>query len=369
MVGKTQYRIALGGEFGLSRVPRGLTTPTRLSFSPETMYFQSGRDAIRALLTIFPQKRIFASSYSCDSVINSLRWENWENLILLDIDSTLYPDLNYLGEKLSLRTGDYSDTLFFLGNLWGTPYPPDLHLFLDSYRNGGGTVIEDITHKIDLRPIDEADGWVCSARKWFGTSGLAALNVYGSSLIDEQLNLRVASSMSMRLVLMQVLNYFPKQTVLRRQIIELLRDSDSKLGYGKLITLASRTEINRFQNQDWQSAFEARLRNKQIYEDRIEQNLTIKIVNPTTLNFGSFPTTIKVASGQLELRAFLRSKNVFAANLWPLGEWGAANPNANKLSTLMLTLPTDQRYDSESCIRIAELVNHYQAKLDKHLLK
>ena len=369
MVGRNQNRIALGGEFALSRLIRGTKQPTRLSFSPDTLYFQSGRDAIRALMTIFPQKMIFVSSYSCDSVINALRWKNSENLSLLDIDSTFYPDLNYLSEKISRPAGDYSDTLFFLGNLWGTPYPPELILFLKSYRDGGGTVIEDITHKIDLRPVDEADGWVCSARKWFGTSGLAALNVYGYPLILEQTKLRVASSMSMRLVLMQILNWFPKQTVSRRRIIEMVRDSDNKLGYGKLITSASRTEINRFHNQDWQNIFEARLRNKKIYEDRIEQNSNVEIVNATTVHSGAFPTTIKVASGQQDLRTFLRSQNVFAANLWPLGEWGAAHPIANKLSHLMLTLPTDQRFDSKSCIRIAELVNHYQARPDQLIQK
>ena len=365
MVGGIQNQIALGGEFALSRVPRSTTPLTRLSFSPDTLYFQSGRDAIRAMLTFFPQKKIIASSYSCDSVINALRWENCENLNLLDIDSTLYPDLNRLREKLSRPTGDYSDTLFFLGNLLGTPYPPDLVIFLKSFRAEGGTVIEDITHKIDLTPIDEADGWVCSARKWFGTSGLAALNVCGSSLINEKVNVCVASSMSMRLVLMHVLHYFPKQTVIRRQIVETLRKSDTKLGYNKLIKLASQAEINRFKNQDWQSVFEARLSNKMIYEDRIKQNSTIEIVNATTGNSGLFSTTIRVASGQQELRAFLRSQNVFAANLWPLGKWGAAHPIANKLSSSLLTLPTDQRYDSKSCIRIAELVNYHQARPER----
>jgi hypothetical protein len=362
MVDKRQHRLALGGEFALSMASAHNTPPTQINFPPKTIYFQSGRDAIRALLTIFPKRKILASSYSCETVVNALRFPSFDNLKLLAIDESMYPDIELIGDLLFACKGDYSDTLFFLGNLWGTKYPPDLVSFLKSFRGGGGIVIEDITHKLDQKPIIETDGWICSVRKWFGSSGLAALNLYAHSFDDNQECLRVASSVSERLILMQVLNYFPKQSRLRRQIIENLRNSDAKLGSGNRITLASHNEIKRFESQDWQQIFAARLSNKKIYEDQIKQNSTMQILNPSRIGTNSFPTTIKLSSGQQDLRTFLRSKNIFAANLWPLGEWGTADPRAAKLSQLTLTLPSDQRFDSESCVRIAEVINCYQAK-------
>jgi len=353
-------QIALGGEFPLSSFAKNSLALSKIDPSPGAIYFESGRDAIRAMLTIFPKRQILASSYSCETVISALGWSNRDNLKLLAIDSTMYPDPHLIKEQLLSQAGDYSNVLFFLGNLWGTPYPLELISFLKSFRERGGIVIEDITHKFDLGPIAEVDGWICSVRKWFGTSGLATLNLYHHGFTADQHNLRVAPPVSRRLILMKSLNYFPRQSILRRQIIEKLRDSDAALGSSNLISLASTNEIERFEHQDWQQIFTNRIKNKIVYEQQLQQNSLIQILNPTTENLNSFPTTIKISTGNKSLRAFLRSKNIFAANLWPLGQWSIAHPEANGLSELTLTLPSDQRFDSGSCARVADLINQYQ---------
>lgn len=338
---------------------------SKIDPSPGAIYFESGRDAIRALLTILPARQILASSYSCQTVISALSWSNGDNLKLLAIDSTMYPDSELIKQQLLSQAGDYSNSLFFLGNLWGTPYPLELISFLKSFRDGGGIVVEDITHKFDLEPIVEADGWICSVRKWFGTSGLAMLNLYHHGFTADLSNIRVAPRVSRRLILMKSLNYFPRQSVVRRQIIERLRNSDAALGRSNLISLASKHEIERFEHQDWQQIFAARIKNKIVYEQQLQQNSLIQILNPTTENLSSFPTTIKISTGNKDLRAFLRSKNVFAANLWPLGQWSIAHSGANSLSDLTLTLPSDQRFNSESCARVADIVNQYQKQISR----
>ena len=360
-----RHQFALGGEFPLSSFPKSSLSLSKIDPSPGAFYFESGRDAIRALLTIFPKRQILASSYSCETVISALSWSNRDNLKLLAIDSTMYPDPELIKQQLLSQAEDYSNALFFLGNLWGTPYPLELISFLKSFRDGGGIVVEDITHKFDLGPIAEADGWICSVRKWFGTSGLATLNLSHHEFTSDQSNFRVASLVSGRLILMKSLNYFPRQSILRRQIIERLRNSDAALGRSNLISLASKHEIERFEHQDWQQIFAARIKNKKVYEQQMQQNLFIQILNPTTENLSSFPTTIKISMGNKGLRAFLRSKNIFAANLWPLGQWSIAHPGATSLSDLTLTLPSDQRFDSESCARVADIVNHYQKQMSR----
>ena len=353
-------QIALGGEFPLSSFAKNSLALNNAHPSPGTIYFESGRDAIRALLTTFPTRQILASSYSCETVISALGCSSRNNLKLLEIDSTMYPDPQLIKEQLLSQAGDYSNSLFFLGNLWGTPYPLELISFLKSFRDGGGIVVEDITHKFDLGPMAEVDGWICSVRKWFGTSGLATLDLNHHGFNADQKNLRVAPLVSGRLILMKSLNYFPRQSILRRQIIERLRNSDAALGSSNLISLASTHEIRRFKHQDWQQIFAARIRNKIVYEQQLQQNSLIQILNPTTENLSSFPTTIKISTGNTGLRAFLRSNDIFAANLWPLGQWGIAHLGATGLSHLTLTLPSDQRFNSGSCARVADIVNQYQ---------
>ena len=353
-------QIALGGEFSLSSFAKSSLVLDKADPSPGAIYFESGRDAIRALLTIFPKRKILASSYSCETVISALGWSNGDNLKLLAIDSTMYPDPQLIKEQLLSQAGDYSNALFFLGNLWGTPYPLELISFLKLFRDGGGIVVEDITHKFDLGPMAEVDGWICSVRKWFGTSGLATLNLCQHGFNADQENLRVAPRVTGRLILMKSLNYFPRQSILRRQIIERLRESDAALGRSNLISLASAHEIERFEHQDWQQIFSARIRNKKVYEQQLKQSSLVQILNPTTENLSSFPTTVKISTGNKGLRAFLRSKNIFAANLWPLGQWSIAHPGATSLSHLTLTLPSDQRFNSGSCAQVADIVNQYQ---------
>ena len=355
-----RHQIALGGEFPLSRFPKDSLARSKIDPSPGAIYFESGRDAIRALLTILPKRQIFASSYSCEAVISALGWLNGDNLKLLAIDSTMYPDPELIKIQVQRQAGDFSNALFFLGNLWGTPYPLELISFLKSFRDGGGIVVEDITHKFDLGPMSEVDGWICSVRKWFGTSGLATLNLYHHGFAADQDSLRIAPLVSRRLILMKSLNYFPRQSVLRRQIIERLRKSDPALGSSNLISLASAHEIERFEHQDWQKIFAARIKNKMVYEQQLQQNSLIQILNPTTENLSSFPTTVKISTGNKGLRAFLSSKNIFAANLWPLGQWSIEHPEAISLSDTTLTLPSDQRFNSGSCARIADIVNQYQ---------
>lgn len=355
-----QNKIALGGEFPLSSFAKN--SLNKAHPYPGAIYFESGRDTIRALLNIFPRRQILASSYSCETVISALGWPNGNNLKLMTIDSTMYPDIHLIKEQLLDQAGDYSNALFFLGNLWGTPYPLELISFLKLFRDRGGIVVEDITHKFDLGPIAEVDGWICSVRKWFGTSGLAMLNLCHHEFNADQVNLRVAPRVSGRLILMKCLNYFPRQSILRRQIIERLRNSDAALGRSNLLSLASSHEIQRFEQQDWQQIFAARIRNKIVYERQLRQNSLIRILNPTTENLSSFPTTIRISIGNEGLRTFLRSKDIFAANLWPLGQWSIAHPGATNLSHLTLTLPSDQRVNSESCARVADIINEYQEK-------
>jgi len=293
-------------------------------------------------------------------VTNALAWSNSKNLVLLPIDSTMYPNPDLIREQLVNLKGDYSKTMIFLGNLWGISYPTKLISFLDSFRKGGGLVIEDITHKLDLEPIGQSDGWICSLRKWFGTSGLAVLNLNQQSFKANQDNSCIAPGLSGRLIWMQSLNYLPRQSFLRRQIIERLRNSDAILGTKNLVSLAHPKEIERFKHQDWQQIFSSRVRNKIVFEQILNQNLGFQILNTTTDALGCFPTTISISSGHQAIRAFLRQQNIFAANLWPLGQWGEAHPKANDLSKSTLTLPSDQRFSEETCIKIAELINHYQ---------
>jgi len=358
-------RRALGGEFGLARFSNNSRIADTMNDSPALQFFESGRDSIRAVLDVFPSKHILASAYSCRAVVDSLSHSGPQNLTLVDIDSSLYPNIDQIADHLHYRKGDYSDLLFFLGNLWGTRYPVSLLEFLQQFRRSGGTVIEDLTHKLDSQPLADSDGWMCSTRKWFGTTGLAALNLFEETFVASSNKTYTPSSLSLRLFHMRLLNFVPRQSAFRKLIIEQLRHSDEMLGSNQMISVANRREIRRFRSQDWSQILASRYRNKSRLEGCLQPTSTISVLNPIAANMSVFPTTIKISSGQEALRTYLRRHNVFAANLWPLGHLKAFYPSAYSLSRSALTLPCDQRFNMDSSTRIADLINSYRLNEEK----
>lgn len=358
-------RLAVGGEFGLGQFSTKSRIANLVNDSPTLQFFNSGRDSIRAVLEIFSDKHILVSAYSCRAVVDTLGSHKCQSLTMFDIDSTFYPDVDHITAHLHGRRGDYSDQLFFLGNLWGTRYPEGLLEFLREFRRCGGTVIEDLTHKLDSRPLSESDGWMCSTRKWFGTTGLAALNLFQGGFVASPSNTHTPSSLSMRLSLMGLLRYIPRQSNFRKFIIERLHQTDERLGSNQLISVANQREVRRFRSQDWHRILATRHKNKLKLEECIQQTSAIRIINPVASNQSTFPTTIKISTGQMALRNYLRRNNIFAANLWPLGHWRLFYPAAYSLSCSVLTLPCDQRINEDLSARMADLVNSYTHKESK----
>lgn len=358
-------RLAIGGEFGLSRFSTSSRLADTMNDSPALQFFESGRDSIRAVLDVFPSKQILASAFSCRAVVDTLSHPGPQNLTLFDIDSSFYPDVDRIAAHLEDRKGDFSNLLFFLGNLWGTKYPVGLLEFLRRFRKSGGTVIEDLTHKLDSQPLTESDGWMCSTRKWFGTTGLAALNLFQETFVANSNNTYTPSSLSMRLFQMRLLNFVPRQSAFRKFVIESLRYSDQMLGSSQLISVANKREIRRFRSQDWSQILASRYKNKSRLEACLQPTSTVSVLNPIAANMSIFPTTVKISSGQAALRNHLRDHNVFAANLWPLGTWGSLYPSAYSLSSSVLTLPCDQRFNEDSSARIADFINSYCLQEEK----
>ena len=352
----------IGGEFSLrqglkinEKRPDGLSGHLRL--------VSSGRDALRAVMSYFPNKyRIFVSAYTCDSVFAALSLIPRVEVIVVDIDDSMYPSAAALSALIGSTAQDFSTDIYLLGSVFGIDYPPSLLDFLESFRSRNGVVIEDITHRIDLNSTSERDAWFCSVRKWFGTPGLGAFSVSltANKLESENLFCSRVSNLRLRNVSMKLLGCKHSQQFFRRPLIEYLRWTDRRLGLNRKISTPNSTDVAAFNSIDWNSLLKTRRTNKKALELLLKDIGGIRLVNSSTSTDGSFPLTIWVDKDRDGLRSYLRAANIFAPILWPIVS--PLNQNlarAKVVSEHILTLPLDQRYGINEVNRCADQVKEF----------
>lgn len=346
----------MGGEYPLSPVYKGGSGEDFSDRFTRATFFESGRDAIRTVLSQFSNRKVIASAYSCKAVLDAFSYTHKGALAFVDIDESYYPNTTRLVQLLRSYHGDYSRLIFFLGNLWGIPYPKSLLEILNLVRSGGGVIVEDLTHNLDASPLTQAHFWIASLRKWLGTSGLAAAAPSIGATNVLPLPTDRASRVSLRLFQLRTLSHFRYQSAMRIRVIESLRRSDAALGSRAEPVLAHPREIQRFRSQDWPKIFARRMQNKSILEQVLRHETELQILNKVSSECGPFATTIELASGSAGLKNYLRQHDIYAATLWPLGKWAEVHPRSLELSSRSLTLPCDERYSPEQVSEMAHLV-------------
>jgi dTDP-4-amino-4,6-dideoxygalactose transaminase len=346
----------MGGDHSLSAVYKGGTGEYFSDRFARATFFESGRDAIRAVLSQFSNRKVIASAYSCKAVLDAFSHTHEGALVFVDIDESYYPNTTQLVQLLQSYHGDYSRIVFFLGNLWGIPYPKSLLELLNIVRSGGGVIVEDLTHNLDASPLAQAHFWIASLRKWLGTSGLAAAAPSIGTTNALPVPTVHASQVSLRLFQLRTLSHFKHQSAMRIRIIESLRRSDAALGNRAEPVLAHAREIQRFRSQDWPKIFARRMQNKSVLEQILRHETELQILNKVSSDCGPFATTIELASGSAGLKNYLRQHDIYAATLWPLGNWAEVHPRSLALSNSCLTLPCDERYSPERVEEMAHLV-------------
>jgi len=354
----------VGGEFSLRYHKKKFGTRPN-SLAGKLHLVRSGRDALRAALSYFPNKsRIFVSAYTCDSVFAALSMVPRVEVIVVDIDDSMYPSAAVLSAIVGSATKDFSTDIYLLGSVFGIEYPSSLLHFLEQFRDKNGTVIEDITHRIDLDSPPERDAWFCSIRKWFGTPGLGAFSVSltANKLGSDNLFHSRVDHLRLRNAGMRLLGYKRLQQFFRRPLIEYLRWTDRRLGLHRKISTPNLADVAAFGSIDWNSLLKTRHENKKALELLLEDVGGIRLVNSSTNADGSFPLTIWVDKDRDGLRSHLRAANIFAPVLWPIaGSPDQNSARAKVASEHILTLSLDQRYGINEVNRCADLVKDFLA--------
>lgn len=128
----------------------------------QTVYYNSGRSAIRGVLRQTKGKSALLPAYICQSVIQALEQEHY-SIDFYNINTDLSIDIDDVTRKCTPNTD-----IFFLMHYYGTlQNQNDLTTIRNLCSTFSITIIEDTTHSILTKMRTIGDYCVASLRKWF----------------------------------------------------------------------------------------------------------------------------------------------------------------------------------------------------------
>ena len=334
-----------------------------LDLLPSHTVTTSGRDAFRAVLNNWVNRnRLILSSFTCDSVFNAINLEANYSVSLIDISSTLYPDLEELD---SLTAELLSVSILIVGNLFGIPYPDKFKSAIVDLRGRGLIVIEDRTHNLFSPKLWlNADGWFASGRKWIPSAGLGIYSPRPHRKTNVVSYVLAGSLIVYRNFLMRVLHHSIDIDRFRNQVVRELRRTDKFLGLRKKIIFSLGTKRLMRLGQVGQKNGQRRCEKTKAVENKLSNIDGIYVLN-NFLDPGSTPfnVTIKMGENRDELRAYLALRRIFLPILWTMPEsFREEYPNSWKLSRGVLSIPVDHRYGLDHLEDVCNEISIFQSR-------
>ena len=353
-----EERKPIGGEFSIGSFKTDETFEIWHSYLGPITQMGSGRDALRALLGMWPSRSIvFLSAFSCDAITTTLVSQCNLDLRLIDIGPNLYPDISIFRKELA-EFGDRA--IILVGNLYGTKYPNEIINFINEVRSLGIPVIEDRTHNLDLAPTIRSDAWFASARKWIPAPGLGIYSAPSPCSVPLR---RFSSRIFYRYTAMRILGYVLLFPTIRNKLVAILRNSDSRLGSGRQLIGKAYFGSTKISANQFSAVLDIRRRNAKILAEYLISISQIEIINLSS-SASSFSVTFRCLSYRDELREFLSARSIFAPILWPVPEsYELLYPNTYSFSKSTLTIPLDQRYSVKETIFVATSIKEFYDKI------
>lgn len=365
-ISKGLKKTPVGGEFSLPLF--GFTRNPNLPIQslPIHTVTSSGRDALRAVLANWPDRRsIYLSAYSCDSVVRAIQLTTDLKLGFLDILPSFYPDLR----SLELSTNrELNESILIMGNLFGIPYPDDMKESIYGLRRSGLVVVEDRTHNL-FSPTQwlNTDGWFASGRKWIPSAGLGMYFPAAERRTSVLNWIQMSVFIIHRNIQMRLLSVILNRRKVRNRLVQALRRTDASLGLQKkyiaifgsrrLVRLSHRSLVN-YQN---------RIEKRDYLIGQLKCCKNVEILNYFTESESvPFNLTIRVNENRNGLRKHLSQKQIFLPVLWPVSEgFRQTFPAAWKLSQEILSIPIDHRYGRRELERVCREIQHFEAQSER----
>lgn len=313
----------------------------------DSLYFDSGRNAIRFLLEKNPASFVALPAYICESVTDLFKDKK---TFFYKINDDFSIDLKSL-ENLDFEKLD----IFYLMNYFGFLQSEEIREFLIKKKEKYNfIIIEDTTHSIFSSLKTIGDFCVCSLRKWFPVPDGGVL--YSQNLLDRSgyCSLNTKESGRINAMVLKSLylrgNFDCKETFRK---IFLKTEEEFEESEIKKISDLSKFLLGCF---DVDIIKQKRLENYKRLESIIS-----KFLPPVTdtIKSGEIPFTYVTAlKDRDKFRKYLIENKVYCAVHWPMPEC-IKDKNAKEMSGTVISVPTDQRYGLKDMDTVAKIIGGY----------
>lgn len=352
----TKKRFEIGGEYSLDAAHFSSNKDNLFNRLKgfETVYFNTGRSAIRGVLRQMKGKRALLPAYICQSVIQAFEQEHYAiDFYNINTDHSL--DVDDIKRKCTPNSD-----VFFVMHYYGTlQNQNDLTTIRNLCRMLSITIVEDTTHSILTKVQTIGDYCVASLRKWFALpDGGVAYSL--SQNIDA-----VPSNREMSFTNTRIAGMFLKGLYLNRL-------TDCNATYRKLFVeaekmIAGESEILAISDfsKEIVKAFDTgraaqKRKENAAYLYRFLNNPLVKSVFQE-LNVGVCPFFYPLYVGNREkLRSYLNQNKIYCPVHWPIEDQRlSAYDTVRYISDHIISLPIDQRYSIADMAYLCRVINRY----------
>ncbi len=335
--------------------PISIVTEEDIDFFPkyfslngnEYLLLDCGRSCIAYVADMLKQEnshgKILLPSYLCQSMIQPFK-DLGLKYSFYRIDENLKIDMEYL---LKLIDKDIAAVLFV--NYFGFMQDSYTKECLKKLRDNGITIIEDITHSMFSKGEYIGDYAVGSIRKWIGIpdGGIVIQNTKKNNLrinIESQNNDFTTNRFIGHILKNQ---YIKDEKIPKELYMDFLKRAEEQLNEKTAINSISNISKSMLNKYDYDELIFKRRKNYSFLIKALETNSNIKILFS---HMGEDICPIGcalVVESRDDLRRFLASKGIYCPIHWEFSEEidKVEFHDSYKLSTQIITIPCDQRYD------------------------
>lgn len=322
-------------------------------------YFKSGRNAIKALLSISQNYGIVAlPEYTCETVIQPFVDEGWK-IAFYEINKDLSINVNSLVDVCNI----YKPNILYIQQYFGFDTSKIEDILLSKI-DKNIIVVEDITQSlISNFHIKSADFYVGSLRKFIAIPD-------GGVLISSH-RLDKIQTMVADLTILEIANnafklkehYFNTGDVEIKKIFrkeyEILHE---RIAINDELRNISDVSLNIFKEYDFEEIKNIRKRNYNVLYTHLADNEDLTTL--LDLKEPVCPLYYPVMVNNIErksLQQYLAKYNIYCPIIWPKSKYILKNSEvAENVYSSILCFPIDQRYNEDDMLFIVNKIHNYR---------
>ena len=340
----------IGSEFDLNSNKDLLNMNIKNVFLRNSESFRSGRDALKAIALNYKgsYKRVLLPALCCESMVKPFQINGYE-ILYYQMNNDLTANSEDIYSKLE------GMSIFLYMNYFGIHSLSKSNLELVKNKFSDIIIIEDKTHDVlTLRANQlEADYTVFSIRKWLAVPDGGILYTK-AQLFNEKKQDSFFCDTRVK-ALKNKAEYLKYGNHLLKELFrEQFAEAEEYLSQDNNVVGMSSNTYQILEHYDFEKTAKLRNRNISILSERLKDTDAIKHLHSScyeqTILY--YPILINDRDG---VQDTLASKGIYCPVIWPLPE-GAKGicPVSDYISSNMLALPCDQRYDPSDMDYIAE---------------